>query len=135
MKLNAIMLCGLARIFIFFRELTLKLVIYDLVSLSWSGKHLVISHDTNVSIFQANRRKNIFISLKFNVVFKEAYCSRTLTCVDTYFGLIFRSIRKLIFVNNAHFFTWETYLQETASESLKFKRLSTNMAVLTFASW
>ena len=56
-KLNAIMLCRLARIFIFFRELTLKLVIYDVVSLSWSGKHLVISHDTNVSIFQANRRK------------------------------------------------------------------------------
>ena len=108
-----------APVFLFFRELSLKFVIYDVVSLSWPGKPIVIPHDdTNVNIFQ---KKIIFFSVKFNVVLKERlgfaqaqfvlnlhifqpYCSRTLIFAGTYFSLIFRNIRKLIFVNNARFF-------------------------------
>ena len=58
-----------ALVFLFFRELNFKFVIYDAVSLSWAGKPIVIPYDdTNVNIFQ---KKNIFFSVKFNVVLKE----------------------------------------------------------------
>ena len=66
-KLNAIVSGGTtstASVFLFFRELNLKFVIYDVVSTGWSWKHLVISHDDpNVIIFQAKRSRNTYFSL------------------------------------------------------------------------
>ena len=56
---------GSASMFLPFKELNLKFIIYDGVSLCWLGKPYAISQDdTNVIIFQANRRKkeNIFLS-------------------------------------------------------------------------
>ena len=52
-----------APIFLLLRESNLKSVIYDVVSLYWSGMPLVISHDdTNVTIFLTNRTKNTDLS-------------------------------------------------------------------------
>ena len=46
-----------------FQRIKLKICLYDVVSLSWPGKPLVISHnETNVIISKANRRKYIFLS-------------------------------------------------------------------------
>ena len=62
-------LCRVARLaqeymFLFFRQLNLKFVIYDVVSFYWPWKHLVTSHnDPNIIIFQANRSRNTYFFL------------------------------------------------------------------------
>ena len=60
-KLNAILsgvTTSAASIFVFFRQSNQKFVIYNVVSLCWSGKPLAISlNDPNVFIFMANRSK------------------------------------------------------------------------------
>ena len=118
--LNAIWLGGTtsrASMFLFFRQLNLKFVIYDGVSLCWPGKPLVISHFP-----YKQKQEYIFFFVNANVVFKETpglahpqfvfhfqvfrpYCSRTLIFAGTYFSLIFRNIGYLIFVNCKPFFT------------------------------
>ena len=50
--------------FLFFRQLNLQFVIYDVVSFCWPRKHLVISrNDRNAIIFQGNRSRKTYFSL------------------------------------------------------------------------
>ena len=118
--LNAILSGGTisrASVFLFFRQLNLKFVIYDAVSLCWPGKPSVISHFPD-----KQKQEYIFFSVNANVFFKETpglahpqfvidfqifrpYCSWTLIFAGTYFGLIFRNIGYFIFANCKRFFT------------------------------
>ena len=65
--LNAIVLGGMtstASVFLFFRQLNIKFVIYDVVSLCWPWKHIIFSHnDPSVIVSQANRSRNTYFSL------------------------------------------------------------------------
>ena len=70
MILNAVVSCSTtnsALIFLLFRDLNLKLVIYDVVPLYWPRKPLISQDNTNAIIFQANKRKKHI----FKVVLKE----------------------------------------------------------------
>ena len=110
-----------ARMFLFFRQLNLRFFIYDKVSLCWPEKRLVISHNgTNVIIFQANRRKNIYFCQSNLMQFLKkghALPIHSLSLIFTYFRVTvqghqfllvfissnFRNTRKLIFTNNNRF--------------------------------
>ena len=70
MILNAVVSCSTinsALIFLLFRDLNLKLVIYDVVSLYSLRKPLISQDNTNAIILQANKKKQHI----FNVVLKE----------------------------------------------------------------
>ena len=105
-----------ASVFLFFGQLNLKFVIYDVIVLCWPEKSLVTPH------FSSKQKQDyIFFSANANVLFQETpglahpqfvidfqifrpYCSRTLIFAGTYFGLIFRNSRYLIFANDKCFF-------------------------------
>ena len=62
------------------------------------------------------------------------YCLHisALIFAGTYFGLIFRNIRKLIFEKNTRFFIRDVFIRKSLGIA-KIKKLSTNVTMLRFA--
>ena len=75
------------QLFLFYRESNLKFVIYDVVSLSWAEKPLVISHDdANVIISKANKQKKKITLMQF-LKKGQALPILSLFLISTYFRL------------------------------------------------
>ena len=73
-----------------------------------------------------------YFVLNFHIF--QPYCSHisVLIFAGTYFGLIFRNIRKLIFENNTRFFKRDVFIRKSLG-IVKIKKFSTNVIMLRFA--
>lgn len=99
-----------------FKELGLEFVIYDIVSLCWTRKLLIILH---------NKWNLGFVHPKFvlNIYIFQSYFLRALISEGVYFDLTFWIKRKLLFPNDAHNFKRNMFIRNRIfAESLNLRK-------------
>ena len=73
-----------------------------------------------------------YFVLNFHIFMPCCSHISALIFAGTYFGLIFRNIRKLVFANNTRFFIRDVFIRRRLG-IVKIKNLSTNINMLRFA--
>ena len=97
------------------------------------GFKLTLPEKTTLKKLLLGLKKGLASHIRILFLF-QPYCSdlSASNFAGTYFALIFRNIRKLIFENNTRFFIRDVFIRKSLG-IVKIKKLSTNMTMLRFA--